>query len=138
MNLFPASNGFFEVNHTADVSVAVTGESIESLFFQSLKALEHILCVHINELIKRQVTMTLEANSTETLLVAFLNESLVLTEKETWLVVDQLRICNGQLEYSYDLHQCSKHGNEVKAVTYNMLEIIEHQGFYSTIIVFDV
>ena len=82
--------------------------------------------------------MEIKANSTESLLVAFLNETLVLLGKETWLVCDQLRIGKGQLELTYDLYRCSKLGNEVKAVTYNMMDIIEHHGLYSTMIVFDV
>jgi len=138
MNLFPETTGFYEVNHTADVAIAVTGECIESLFIQSLKGLEHIICVQRHEVIKRQSKMAIHANSYESLLVAFLNETLVLLEKETWLVCDQLKIGKGQLELTYDLFRCSKYGSEVKAVTYNMMDIIEHQGMYSTMIVFDV
>jgi len=138
MNLFPESTGFFEVDHTADVAIAVTGDSIESLFYQSLKALEHIVRVQLHQKIKCQLTKTIKANSAESLLVAFLNEALVLLEKDTWLVCGQINVRKDHLAFSYDLYQCSKHGNEVKAVTYNMVDIIKHHGVFSTVIVFDV
>ena len=136
--MFPESIGFFEVDHTADIAVAVTGDSIESLFSQSLKALEHIVHVKLLEKILCQLTLSIRANSAESLLIAFLNETLVLLEKDTWLVCDQLKIRKDQLKLSYDLYRCSTHGIEVKAVTYNQVDIIKHQGFFSTMIVFDV
>ena len=74
MAKFPKTNGFFEVDHTADVAVAVSGDSLENLFRQSLLALRDIAGVEEKEEIAGVRKFLLNSSTLESILVGFLNE----------------------------------------------------------------
>lgn len=138
MNKFLRKVGYQEVDHTADIAIAVTGDSLSSLFIQAMRAMAEIARVEVSAKIGGDFQNSIEAASVESLLVAFLNEVVFLLEANHWPVIKQIKICQHHLSYSYHLCRCTVKGHEIKAVTYNLMEIIEHAGLYSTMIVFDV
>jgi len=135
---FPELIGYFEIDHTADIAIAVTGNSVESLFIQSFSALKKIANVKLTTNAIAESSLSLKAKTIESLLVAFLNEMLILIESRKCPVCKQLKIRDNHIKFSYSLFECEVRGAELKAVTYNMLNIIEHAGYFSTIIVFDI
>lgn len=138
MKVFPESIGFFEVAHTADIAIAVTGDSIKSLFVQSYFALKEITQVAMQEKISESDSNRIHAKSMESLLIAFLNEIIVFLDQELWPVIQNIEIEDGCLNFSFALHHCVTHGSIIKAVTYSEVEIIHHSGLFSTMLVFDV
>jgi len=135
---FPDLIGFIEVDHTADIAIAVTGDSMESLFLQSILAMREIIGVNLNKRVASEKSLTLDAQSAESLLIALLNEILFFIEKDTWPECEKLTICQNRLSLQYHLFRCTTAGAHVKAVTYNQVEIIRHADMYSTMLVFDV
>lgn len=138
MNLFPESIGFIEVEHTADIAYAVTGDSIESLFYQSYLAVKNILNISFSEKITSQKEIFVHARTKESLLVAFLNEILYLADQGLWPEVSEIIFSDTKLLFRFDIFQCGLKGRNIKAVTYNEIEIINHSPFFSTMLVFDV
>ena len=138
MNRFPESIGYFEVSHTADIAIAVTGDSIASLFQQSYFALKEMVRVAIQEKNSQSVTIQLRSKSIEALLIAFLNEIIVFLDQESWPVISEMNITEDSLDFTFDLYDCITHGCTIKAATYNEVEIVYHSGFFSTMLVFDV
>ena len=138
MNKFLGKAGYREVEHTADIAIAVTGDSLSSLFTQATRAMAEIARVEVLKKIEGIFQNSIEATYVESLLVAFLNELVFLLESNHWPIIKRIEICQHHLTYSYHLCHCTVKGHEIKAVTYNLVEIIEHAGLYSTMIVFDV
>ena len=135
---FPETIGYIEIDHTADIAIAVTGNSLESLFIQSLLALKEIAGVKLKPCLDQEKKISLNSNTTESLLVAFLNEVLYFLESGKWPVCQCLCIKKNKIQFSYRLSNCVVDGVELKAVTYNMMKIVEHSGYFSTAIVFDI
>lgn len=138
MNLFPESIGFIEVEHTADIAYAVTGDSIESLFYQSYLAVKNILNISLSEKITSQKEIIVHAKTKESLLVAFLNEILYFADQGLWPEVSEIIFSDKELLFRFHIFQCGLEGRNIKAVTYNEIEIINHSPFFSTMLVFDV
>lgn len=138
MKTFPGSAGYYEVDHTADIAIAVSGDSLASLFQEPLFAMREIAGVKLHNKKGKPSQSIIEANSPESLLVAFLSEIIFLLEKNQWPEVSELKIVENKLTFSYQLFHCETTGKQIKAVTYNQMEIIIHSGLFSTMVVFDV
>lgn len=135
---FPLSPGFFEVDHTADIAFFVCGESLEDLFLQSLLALKELAGVQKDRMIKDEQREIYKASTKESLMITFLNEILFFLEKEEWPEPLSLRMQNGQLHFHFQMYECQMKGVSIKAVTYNMMDIVQQDELFSTMIVFDV
>ena len=138
MKTFPGSAGYYEVDHTADIAIAVSGDSLASLFQEALFAMQEIAGVKLHQIKGKPSQSIIEANSPESLLVSFLSEGIFLLEKNQWPEVSGLKIVENKLTFSCQLYHCATTGKQIKAVTYNQMEIIKHSGLFSTMVVFDV
>jgi SHS2 domain-containing protein len=138
MKTFPGSAGYYEVDHTADIAIAVSGDSLTSLFQEALFAMREISGIKLQNKKGKPSQSIIEANSPESLLVAFLSEVIFLLEKNQWPEVSGLKIVENNLTFSFQIFHCETTGKQIKAVTYNQMEIIKHSGLVSTIVVFDV
>jgi protein archease len=132
------------VDHTADIGLAVTGESADELFAEAAVALADLLFdpQEVAELEERRVE--LEAPSRDELLVRWLNELIYLRDADSFLWRSVEIGFDGERRLSARLrgevfHQ-GKHRvrSGVKAATYHLLEVIEVQEGWSARIILDV
>jgi len=137
--------GRFEfVDHTGDLGVRVFGESLPRLFELAAEALTFILTDPETIRIKESRRVLLEAKTDEELLVTWLNELVYLFDTAGLLfrIYDVLSIHDHRLEavaqgeiYIENRHPIK---TTVKAATYHQLKIENHQGVWTTQVIFDL
>ncbi|MDD5644038.1 MAG: archease [bacterium] len=126
------------VEHTADAGFTIKGGNIEELFLNALKAL--YLLIRPRPKNKKYVLkkISLEAPSTEELLVLWLNEIIFLAEQRRMAAGDiGISVKDKKLEAVLRLSEAVD-GGEVKAATYHNLDIKKCRRGYSTKIFFDL
>lgn len=133
------------LDHTADIAVKVTADSIENLFITASDALKDSLAENVMHGTVETMRIDLSENSPEELLVSFLNELNYLYSVKKWLLRSVLTISIEKYEKLWQLKtQCegSKascvNKPEIKAVTFHQMEIKNESGKFSCIIVFDI
>lgn len=138
-------SGRFElVDHTGDLGVRVSGESLPQLFEQAAQALTFILTDP--ETITPNVIrkFLLEANTDEELLITWLNELVYLFDTEGLLfrAFDVLSLQGHHLEAlaQGEIYEDSRHPikTTVKAATYHQLKIENAQGVWTAQVIFDL
>ena len=130
---------FEELEHTADWSLLVKGETLESLFTNASEGMLSLLEPEYLDPDPARRLVTLNAIDIESLLVSFLDELLFLLETESCAMRDiTLNIEGNALRASAKCVPVGAMSKHIKAVTYNELEITREQGFYQTKLVFDV
>lgn len=119
------------LEHTADVKFRVVAESIEDAFVDSAKALFETIRGDIEILKKEKKKLEISGENLENLLYRFLEEFLFLLDSQDFLVskIESIEIDkeNNHLKAivigdSADNYHFT---NDVKAITYNNLEINE-------------
>lgn len=135
---------FTELEHTADVRMKITADSMEDLFSESAFALCRTLFgeYKIEEPVK---TFEIEASGKddEEMVVNFLSEVLFLTETE-YIVPQKITvsICGNEVKghiEGVDFER-EKHsgGTEVKGISYYGLSLSKNEYGYELIIIFDI
>jgi len=128
-----------EIDHTADLALKVWGEDFETLLRQAALGLYDLMGVKRRAESYCQRQFALEEESTETILVDFLNELLYLAEEYKEYYTEfrfddkskGMRVtCQGQNVLSIS--------RNIKAVTFHNLEIKKTDKGLETIITFDV
>jgi SHS2 domain-containing protein len=137
--------GRFEfVDHTGDLGVRVFGESLPGLFEQAAYALTFIFTDPATIQLKETRKFLLEAKTDEELLITWLNELVYLFDIEGLLfkAYDVLSVRDHRLEalaqgeiYVEGRHEIK---TAVKAATYHQLKIENHQGVWTTQVIFDL
>lgn len=134
------------IDHTADIAVEVQGRTIEELFLNSADAWR-TAALEKNDLIGDvEITLYLECETLEQLLVSFLNELNFLLINKKWLTVSISKIEILQKDKVIlsvmllghpisDLHSLKA---EIKSVTYHQMNIEKKADNYFTRIVFDI
>ena len=135
------------LDHTADIAVEVSGETLEELFITSAEAWR-MCAVEIDKVdVSETRELNLSAYSIEELLVGFLSELnyLLIVKKWVSVKIDSIQIkvdAKGANLISKisgtTLNPNNKLKQEIKAVTYHQLEIKKIINNYSTLIVFDI
>ena len=135
------------VDHTADIAAEIRANNLEELFAAGAEAL-------INSSVDEKqfeaddlLEIDLSASSREELLITFLNELnyLLITKKWLYLSIHSIKIFNDTDGYELsvelngtELKKDIQLKQEIKSVTYHQVEIVEADGNYSTLIVFDI
>ncbi len=135
------------IDHTADIAVRVYGEELSELFRNAFYAWQTIVTKdkpHPDTMI----TINLQADSPEELLVDFLTEVnvLLLTKKMFVVSIDKLNILVNSTSYNLSAKvNCINisesniiFDTEIKAVTYHQLKIKMNKKNFSATIVFDI
>ncbi len=139
MDIQNRTDGFLEIQHSADLALEVWASSLPGLFTQAARGLYGLLQVesHIGSQISRK--LVLQEIDLENLLVSFLNELLVDAQHNKKVYENlQLEINHFSLKsYMIGIENCS-FGREVKAVTYHDLKISKLTSGYKTVLVFDI
>lgn len=132
------------LEHDADLLLEVRAESVERLFVLAAEALIGVMIEENRSAGGSLRDVVLEAEETEGLLVAWLNELIYLVTDGRFLVsaVDSLRLEARRLTAvirgvdGSDGSACSI--RDVKAATWHALEILETRGGWSVRVLFDV
>ena len=131
---------FEEIEHTADWALRVRGDSLTDLFRNAAFGMLSLLGIESLPGNSESRYFELKADATETLLVSWLEELLFPLEVENAAVVDfQVEVLEkAQLKATIELKKIASIKKEIKAVTFNELDIRTVESGYETIIVFDV
>jgi SHS2 domain-containing protein len=135
------------VEHTADVAVEITGDSLEELFLAAFDGWKQTVSFS-NWEIGEKKKINISADSNEELLVEFLNEInyLLLTKKWGTERIEELKIVRNKNSFYLNTFLNGREidlsktpiKEEIKAVTYGGLKIKSEGGKYSTRLIFDV
>ena len=129
-----------EIEHTADWALCVRGHNLSDLFRNAAFGMLSLLDIEPAPGNTESRIFELKAEDTETLLVSWLEELLYPLEVENAAVVDfQVEVLEKvQLKATIELKKIASIKKEIKAVTFNELDIRTVDSGYETIIVFDV
>jgi len=128
----------FEVPHTADAAIDVFGRSLEELFINAALGMLSLLEVNSQEGDVGCEKILLAENDHESVLVAFLSEILYLVEQKRYPSNIRVKISGTHLESTFQCFPIISYDKEIKAVTFNQLNIMKIDGQYQTRIVFDI
>ena len=141
------SKSYKFIDHTADIAAELTGSSLDELFTAGAEAWLFSIVGEINIEEDDSMELELSAASKEELLVTFLNELNYLLITKKWLcssiqsikIFDDVDGCELSAELKgVKLKDDIQLKQEIKSVTYHQLEIVEKEGNYSTLVVFDI
>ena len=131
-------------DHTADIGVAVHGDSLEQLFEHAALAFSDTLIGVDRIQPTTERTIEVAAGDVEELMVNWLSELLYQFEAEKWVfaVFRVTELSSQRLvakvrgeRYDEDRHALAA---DIKAVTYHQLKVAEVNGRWETKIIFDV
>lgn len=131
---------FEEIDHTADLAIRVQAASLADLFCEACKGLMALSGIELADKPIRSITLHLQADDPETLLVSWLEELLYFIESKA----KAYRRCQIEmpddisLTAEIDLVPIANIGRMIKAVTFHDLEIQRLKDHVETVIVFDV
>jgi SHS2 domain-containing protein len=131
--------GFREHEHTADWELEVWAPDLAGLLEQAALGMYTLAGVRLEPSTRQQSHIQLSAYDAESLLVAFLQELLYLSETQG-LGFDQfdIELRDFQLDARLQGSAIASLHKEIKAVTYHNLRITESESGLRVRIVFDV
>ena len=141
------SGSYKFIEHTADIAAEIAGGSLEELFSAGADAWLNSVVDKDDFEADDSFDVELVGSTVDELLITFLNELnyLLVTKKWLYLSVQSIKIFNDDegCELSAELNGIKlkneiqiKH--EIKSVTYHQVEIVNNNGIYSTLVVFDI
>ena len=132
-------NGYEELDHTADWALRVWAPDLEALFIQAAAGMFWLMGVTVGESTGKEWEIVVQGPDEETLLVAFLDELLLVNERDQLaLAPTRLSIQPDRLSAVCTVAPVIDQEKEIKAVTFHDLEIRSRDGYLETVIVFDV
>lgn len=135
----PCPYSFEEVEHTADRALRVWGRDLPDLFVGAALGMAGMMADLDGLIATRWREVRLEALDRETLLVAWLNELLFMTESEDLLFVEFRckSVTDTALVAWVGGTPGRVTGTPVKAATFHALELVQDGAGWSTMITFD-
>ena len=129
---------FLEVPHTADEAIDVFGFSLEEMFTNAVLGMLSIMEIRIHEEGGRWESLFLAENDYESLLVEFLGEILYMVEQNRYPSNIHVKISGFQLVTSFQPSLIVFSGKEIKAITFNQLNVVHENDRFKTRIIFDI
>ena len=131
---------FEEIEHTADLALRVRGQNLSELFRNAALGMLSLLYVEPLPGGSEYRSFVLLGEDSETLLVSWLEELLFPLEVEDAVVVDfQVEVLDKVLlKATIELMKIASIKQEIKAITFNELDIRSTEFGFETIVVFDV
>ena len=134
------------IDHTADIVVKISADSMNDLFYQGAEALINRSVSEVRFRETEIKKINLNEYSAEELLASFLNEINFLFTVRKWLVKKIIRLSIEEYESIWQLKAECEGGSrvefepkdEIKTVTFDQMEIRLINGLYETTIVFDI
>ena len=134
--------GYSFLEHTADVKFRASGESLKEMFVFAAEAFNETVRGNIKILEQEERTFEVEGGDKMSLLYNFLEEFLILLEKDDFLVskIKEIEVSNNKLKciVSGDSAGNYKFTNDVKAVTYSEMFVREKEKKWECQVVLDV
>ncbi len=129
-----------EIEHTADLKVRIYGRDMPDLFANASWALAELLAEPERLSFQEERTLSLEAEDYSMLLVDWLSEILYLLEIEGTLFVARriTRLRPTRISAILVGAKPERVKQEIKAVTYHELEIVEGEDGFQATVVFDI
>lgn len=143
MDCHVSGRPFEEIEHTADVGIVARGGSLEELFEHAAVGLMHFLIDPHAGVAREHREVVVEADDLEGLLVAWLNELLVLLNADGFLpvrwTVRELTDRRLRADVAGEPVDANRHKFrlDVKAATYHQLQIRKNSEWHAQVI-FDV
>ena len=133
------SSGYREIEHTADWEVEAWAADLPGLFEQAARGMYALSGTRLEPGPRQQVSLEVQAEDMEGILVKFLSELLFLAE-QTGLGFGsfELSIERDHLKAHLDGAPIAAFDKEIKAVTFHQLKIRETERGFRVNIVFDV
>jgi len=129
---------FEEIQHTADAQIRVFGKSFQELFLNAALGMYHISGAKAGFKLDEKMEISFLEKDYESLLVSFLGELLYLLEESIFVNEPRLLFKGFELSCEFNKFQLVSIEKEIKAVTYNEINIIKQRGVFQTKIVFDI
>ncbi|HUF37221.1 MAG TPA: archease [Anaerolineales bacterium] len=132
-------SGFEELDHTADWALRVWAHDLEGLFIQAAAGMFALMGVRPGEPLSGSRQIEADGPDDESLLVDFLAELLLVNEAEQLaLAPTAVSLRPGRVSAVCTVAPVLEQEKEIKAVTYHGLEVLQRDGNFETVIVFDV
>jgi SHS2 domain-containing protein len=139
MNTIPPIQGFKEIEHTSDIALEVWAASLENLFIEASKGLQNLMGIKTQGRSTTLYKKEINGMDMESVLVSFLDDLLFLVEqKNCWCNIEQVSLINLSITYSGKIIRIRSLEKQLKAVTFNDLQIVSKDNYWKTRIVFDV
>ena len=133
------------INHTADFALEIFGDNLEKLFIHAAFALIEIMFEkkvrYQDNFPYKEKQIKLKSEEPESLLIDWLREifGLCIIEKEILVKINFLKITENKLNAKISVQKIDEIPNtEIKAITYNDVQIKETKTGLSCVIVCDV
>lgn len=136
------------IEHTADIAVKISANSIEDLFSISCQAWRDAVLENENSSLTEELTFSFSAYSLEELLVQLLSELNFLLSTKQWVfnAVKKIELLSEENSnklfitilgepFDKNIHHLKE---EIKAVTFHQMKIEKNDDEYITRIVFDI
>ncbi len=132
------------LDHTADLRVSITGNSMIDLFENAAYTLIDLMIKNVQREKTETIKTVISGIDIQDLMVRWLSEILFLFEGE-YLIVTGINIINLTTEqlkshlkvihYNQKIHEIL---TEIKAVTYHQIEVFENKGVWNAKVIFDL
>lgn len=134
------SNGFVEIEHTADISLKVWSTTLEDLFKLAVDGMIKIIEIKVdNNDPGMYQEFCVEDIDLESMLVSLLNEINYKIQQDLKCAkILEIIVENEKIAGRLFLNKIISFRKEIKAVTYHNLQINHSLKGYSVVIVFDV
>ncbi len=135
--------GWRFLEHTADIRLEVHGDTLADLFLYAAAGLKNLISSDAEAVPETELEITLEAGTSEELLVDWLRELLFISQTRQ-LVMVQAQIKDlSEINLKARVYFGTKPSDvetslEIKGVTYHGLSIEKNTAGYSARIVFDI
>jgi len=132
----------FEIlEHKADLKVRAYGKNQEEVFLNMMLGMMEVMGPETRKPEEKIVrTVKIKSSDLSSLLVDFLNEALYQTQvnKETYIGVNFQELTEKELKVTITGKKVERFEEDVKAATYNNLEVKKENGGWQATVLFDV
>lgn len=130
------------ISHTADVGIGLEADNIESLFLDAAAGMFHVISQTKPAGDIEHLSISLESQDSESLLVDWLAELLFYFETRHFFYLNSdLKISDGRIlsaNVKGAIFDELSSGTEIKAVTHHLLEIKHSDRGFEAIVIFDL
>ncbi len=132
--------GVTEISHTADLKIAIEGNTLEDIFGKAAAALAGIVAGKILKDFNQEEKIKITAGEESALLIDFLNEIISRTQinRAVYPEIEILELCENRAEIKLKGARVDDFRKDVKAATYHGVKIERRNGKLIAEILFDV
>lgn len=136
--IYQIENHFYEINHSSDLAIHVSGEDLPQLFIHATLSMYQLMKLKVGEEFGEDFCISINAIDRESQLINFLNEVLFYIDQQKVLIPSEIMFDLNKLSAKVKCYKLAGLERSIKAATFNNLEISKsHKGYFAEI-VFDV